>query len=116
MSNEGNTAQSLSDKKYQYYGSSRMFYSGLAIGSTTAWTTVVWSGTTTGFGLQNNVLSQRMMIIGSGASIIEWSFDGGTTRHGTTFGSEILQFDGINKSGIDIRSNAATQVARIWVW
>ena len=115
MASEGNWAQSLSDKKYQYFGSSRNYYTGSTIGSTSTWTFFNFSGTNTGFGPANNVLSNRITLVASGTSLIEWSYNSGASTAGILWGDAFAQ-DGVNVSGLWIRSNAATQVFRLWAW
>ena len=116
MANEGNWSQSLSDKKYQYYGSYRNFYSGCGLGSTAAWAFLNFSGTNTGFGAANNVLANRYALVSSGNSFIQWSWNSGITLGGELYGGQAFTQDGVNASGVWIRSNAASQLVKMWAW
>ena len=112
-------AQGLRDKQYQYFGSNRNFYSGCSLSSGTAYLYVPFSGTTTGFGTASNELSQRIAIASSGVSTAEWTFTSGTTApfpHGAIYGNEALTFDGVNHSGLWLRSNADNSKVRVWGW
>ena len=110
--------QALRDKKNNYYGSQRMFYSGCPVGSTTAWNWVGFSGAGTGFGADGNTEANRIMIIGSNTSVVQFSFDAGTTIHGELGGNanDKLEFHGVNYSGLHVRASAASQKVRIWAW
>lgn len=108
--------QGLSDKKYQYFGSDRSFYSGCALNSGTAWAWAGFSGTNTGFGAHGNELSQRFGIASSGTSVAQWSFDSGTSINGDLYQAEALVFDGVNRSGVWLRTSADSQVIRVWGW
>lgn len=107
----------LRDKQYKYYGSNRNFYSGCSLASGTAYLYVGFSGTTTGFGTASNELSQRIAIASSGVSTGEWSLRGtGTFPDGAVYAGEALTFDGVETSGLWIRSNADNSVVRVWGW
>lgn len=112
--------QSLNDKKYQYFGSERAFYSGIQdIGSTTAWTFLSFSGTNTGFGTAGNEKSQRIAIVSSGTSYLEWSLISGTNavaQAGEVWNGNSITQDGVNVSGLWIRTKAASQKSQIWAW
>lgn len=109
-------SQSWQDKQMQYHGSARMFYSGCPLNSGTAWNWVGFSGTNTGFGAHGNEESQRFAIASSGNSIGQLSFDSGTSIHAHMYPSDSLTFDGLNRSGCWIRTDAASQHFRIWAW
>jgi hypothetical protein len=117
MANEGNYAQSLSDKEYRYFGSDRIFYSGVTPGSTTAYAFINFSGTNTGFGPANNVLNQRVTIVASGgnARAVDFMFRSGTNS-GELWAGESFTMDGVNFSGVWVRSSEATAQARVWAW
>lgn len=108
--------QGLRDKQFRYFGSQRMYYSGLTVGSTTAWNTYVFSGTNNGFGISSDVLSQRFAVVSSGASSVEFSFNAGTTVAGEVFPGQAITLDGVNKSGVDLRAVAAGQLVQVWAW
>jgi len=108
--------QGLQDKKYMYYGSDRMFYSGCPLNSGTAWNYVDFSGTNTGFGTHGNTECQRFSILSSGASIAQLSFNSGTSIHADIYAADSLTMDGVNRSGCWLRSSADTQVVRVWAW
>mgnify|MGYP001601850230 CR=1 FL=1 len=120
MADEGNWRQSLSDKKGNYFGSDRQYYSGLVPGSTSTFNWIDFSGTNTGFGTANNVLSQRWQIVASGgnARIIDWSWLSGTTPYiqGTVIPGEAITQDGVSRSGVWIRSSESTAQVRVWAW
>lgn len=108
--------QAWQDRQRQYQGSDRMFYSGCPLNSGAAWNWVGFSGTNTGFGTHGNEESNRFGIAASGTSVGQFSFDAGTSIHGDIFGSEAIMFDGVNRSGVYLRSNADTQNIRVWGW
>ena len=114
--------QSINDKKYRYFGSSRMFYSGLSLGSTPTYSYVSFSGTNTGFVLEStnttDSLSQRFALASSGTSSADWTWTSGTDAfpHGTIYGGEAFVFDGVNRSGLWVRSSSAGNVIRVWAW
>lgn len=117
----GDAGQSLSDKKYQYFGSQRSYYTGSTIGSTIKQVWFDFSGTNTGFGTANNLLSQRIILAASGGNTapIEWSFVSGisgTVFAGAAWPGEVFTMDGVNQSGIWVRTSAADQVFRVWAW
>lgn len=118
MADENTYKQHLRDKQERYFGNhERNFYIGSVIGSTSAWTYINFSGTNTGFGPANQVLSNRFIIANSGTSFIQWSWNSGTTVHGELYRNpDGLAMDGISASGVWVRSNAATQGFRIWAW
>ena len=109
-------AQGLQDKKYQYYGSDRMFYSGCPLSSGTAWSWVGFSGTNTGFGPHGNTESQRFAIACSGNSVGQLSFNSGTSIHAHLYPADSLTFDGVNRSGCWLRTDVASQLFRVWAW
>jgi len=108
--------QGLKDKKFQYYGSDRTFYSGIGLGSTVTWNFLGFSGTNTGFGAASQELSQRFAIASSGTSYMQWSWNSGLTVGGEVYPSDAVTLDGINQSGVWLRSNAASQLVRVWAW
>ncbi|MFA5133014.1 MAG: hypothetical protein WC444_06835 [Candidatus Paceibacterota bacterium] len=108
--------QGLQDKKYQYFGSDRMFYSGCPLNSGTAWNWVDFSGTNTGFGTHGNTECQRFALASSGTSVGQLSFNSGTSFHADIFPNDSLTFDGVNRSGCWLRSNTDSQVVRVWAW
>jgi len=110
--------QGLRDKQYQYFGSNRSFYSGCSMNSGTAYLYVGFSGTNTGFGTASNELSQRIALASSGVSTAEWAFNSGTDAFpdGALYGNEALTFDGVNQSGLWLRSNADNSKVRVWGW
>lgn len=108
--------QAWQDKQFQYHGSARMFYSGCPLSSGTAWNWVNFSGTNTGFGTHGNEECQRMMIACSGNSLGQLSFNSGTSMHGDLYPADDLSFDGVNRSGCWLRTNANSQLFRIWAW
>lgn len=118
MADEQLTGQDSTSKRDNYFGSSRAFYTGSTVGSTAAWTFINFSGTNTGFGTANNLLANRFLIAGSNTSFIQWSWNSGVAlagELGPTTIKEVYQ-DGINASGVWIRSNVATQIIQIWAW
>ena len=109
-------AQSWQDKQVQFQGSQRMFYSGCPLNSGTAWNWVGFSGTNTGFGPHGNEECNRFGIESSGTSVGQFSFNSGLSLHGDVFGAEAKVFDGVQRSGVWIRSNADSQNMRVWGW
>lgn len=121
MSNEGNVAQSLSDKKYQYFGSNRYYVTGTGVGSATAFTFIDFSGTNTGFGPANGLLSQRIILTTSGTSTYQYSFVGSPAQYtdpvtGRVLPSSTKVFDGSNHSGVWIRTDVASRVLFVEAW
>lgn len=108
--------QGLKDKKFQYFGSARTYYSGLTLGSTIAWSWIDFSGTDTGFGAHGITENQRFAIVSSGTSFMQWSWNSGASLGGELFGADSVTLDGINRSGVWLRSNAASQKVRLWAW
>lgn len=109
------TTQHLEDKKYQYFGSNRFFAVEQSLGSTSAYTFITFSGTNSGFLAEGLELSQRTGVASSGTSVAEITpFSGGQVL--PIYGRDALVFDGLNLSGLWIRSNAASQVIRITAW
>lgn len=117
MTNEGNYVQDSSAKRDQYFGSFRNYYSGLIPGSTSAYTFIGFSGTNTGFGTANNILSNRITIVASGgnARAIDFQIISGILG-GEMYPGEAFARDGVSVSGIWIRSSEATGQVRIWGW
>lgn len=109
-------SQSLRDKQYQFYGSDRVFYSGLNVGSTTAWSFYGFSGTNTGMGTAGNEVCNKFAIVSSGTSFVEWSYNSGTTLAGEIYNGQAVTMDGVNVSGIWLRSNIASQKVQVWSW
>ena len=117
MADEGDFKQDSASKKDQYFGSARDFYIGSTVGSTSAWTFFNFSGTNTGFGTANNILSNRFAIRSSGTSFIQWSINSGTTLSGELYGTNAtFTKDGVNVSGVWVRTNTASQGFQIWAW
>ena len=120
MADEGLTGQSLSDKKHQFYGSSRNYFDRTLYNSGTAFTYIDFSGTYTGFGLANNVLSNHIHIKTSGATtdgiFTQWKFVSGATTpiDGALDSTDNIYLDGVNRSGLWIRVN--TNATRVWIW
>ena len=109
--------QSIRDKEYQYFGSDRVYYSGLGdVGSATAWTFVNFSGTNTGFGTAGNERSQRFAITSSGTSFMQWSYNSGITLAGEVWNGNAITQDGVNVSGVWLRTNATGQKCQVWSW
>jgi len=108
--------QGLKDKKYQYFGSNRVYYSGVPIGSTIAWSWVGFSGTNTGFGPHGNTENQRVALVSSGTSVMQWSYNSGLSIAGELFGGDSFTQDGVNVSGLWVRSSVASQKFRLWAW
>lgn len=108
--------QSLSDKQHNYFGSARVYYSGVALGSTAAWNWVGFSGTNTGFGTHGNEECNRMTLAGSGNSICQWSFNSGASLAGELFGGDAFALDGPRVSGLWMRSSSASQLVQLWAW
>ena len=110
-------ANNLQDKKFFYFGSDRVYYSGVPIGSTVAYTFLGFSGTNTGFGTHGNESSNRIMISSSGTSYVQWSYtESGTKPAGEVWGGNSATLDGVHKSGLWFRSNAASQAFQLWAW
>ena len=108
--------QSLSDKQHNYFGSQKMFYLGSTTGSTSTWAFVNFSGTDTGFGAHGNDTSNRFLLASSGTSFVQWSWNSGTTLAGELYGGANITQDGVNRSGVWLRTNVASQGWQIWAW
>ena len=108
--------QSLTGKQHNYFGSTRGYYSGLGLGSTTAWSFVNFSGTNTGIGTQGNTEANRLIIASSGTSFAQFSYNSGLTLAGEVYGGDTITLDGVSQSGIWIRSNSASQLVQVWGW
>jgi len=93
-----------------------MYYTGCTYNSGTAWNWVGFSGTNTGFGTHSNEESNRIAILPSGNSIMQMSFDGGTSIHGHIYPGDSLTFDGVLRSGCSFRAQSASQKIRMWAW
>lgn len=108
----------LRDKQYQYFGSNRIFYSGITLGSTTAYSFIAFSGTNTKFGAAGNELSNRLSLAASGTSFFQWAYVSGTAPPvtGELWGGNTITQDGIHLSGLWMRSKSASQVLQIWAW
>lgn len=108
----------LKDKQYTYYGSTKGYYSGLAVGSTAAWAFVDFSGTTTGFGTASNELSNRISIVSSGTSYVEWALGSAATmpQAGEIWAGNGFTQDGVHVSGVWVRSDTASQAIQMWAW
>ena len=111
--------QTMSDKRYQFYGSNRVYYSGVPLGSTTAWYWINPSGTDKGFGTNNNILCNRIQLVSSGTSVMQWSYNSGLTIAGDLWGGNATSQDGVNVSGLWVRSDvgaASSQKFQAWFW
>ena len=108
--------QGIRDKQFNYYGSSRGFYSGLGLGSTAAWSFVNFSGTNTGFGTAGNEESNRIMLASSGTSFAQWSYNSGLTIAGEVYGGDTATLDGVHQSGLWVRSKSAGNLVQVWGW
>ena len=108
--------QSIRDKQFNYYGSTRGYYSGISLGSTAAWSFAHFSGTNTGFGTASNEESNRIILASSGTSFAQWSYNSGLTIAGEVYGGDTITLDGIQQSGLWVRSNAASQLVQVWGW
>ena len=108
--------QAWQDKQYMYHGSDRMFYSGCTLNSGAAWNWVGISGLSNGFGTHGNTESQRFSIASSGNSIMELSFNSGTSIHADVYPGDTLTFDGVNRSGCWLRAKESSETARVWFW
>lgn len=102
------------DAQVNYQASRRNYYSGLNLNSGTAFEWFGFSGTTSKFGTNGNECSSRILIAPSGCDA-GFSHDG-TALHGHVFDSESLQFDGMQKSGLHIRSDTDSSFVRVWAW
>lgn len=116
MSSEGNYVQDFRERQKEYFGSQRNFYLASGIGSTSTWAFVNFSGTNTGFGQANNVVSNRIQIVSSGTSFVQYSFGSGVQVDGELYGGETQSRDGTSVSGLWLRSNASSQGYKIWAW
>ena len=110
--------QNWEDKRNSYFGSNRCFYSGISIASSgSSWTWVGISGDNTGFGSEGaEELSQRFAIAPSGTSQAQWSWNNGASVGGEVYGGQRVAFDGVNRSGVWVRSEKDTQLVQIWFW
>ena len=109
----------LIDKQFQFFGSDRVYYSGLAVGSTTKWTFVDFSGTDTGFGTAGNERCHKLTVVSSGTSFVQWSYVSGPNAvqlAGEVWNGNAISMDGVNVSGIWVRSDTAAQSAQVWAW
>lgn len=111
------TQQATADKQTHYFGSQRMFYSGVSLTSGTAYAFVDYSGASSGFGAAQDVLSQRFSIVGSGTSQVQWSWFSGTTPYvnGEIYGNQAIVLDGVSRSGVWVRSEKVSKV-QIFAW
>lgn len=121
MANEGDYNQALYDKKVQFYGSTRWFATGLSISSGTSYVFTNFSGTSTGFGPDHNVLANKVMMCSSGGNTIpvNFMFRSGTQCAGTLQANgNAVTFDGINTSGVWFRCGSSTsaQVVYVYAW
>jgi len=110
--------QSNTQSADQFHGSNKTYYSGLSLSSGAAWTNVSFSGTNWGFGPHSQEEGNRFLIAGSpgNTASIQWSWNSGTTVHGTVWSSEQIAMDGVKRQGVAIRTNTNSQQIRIWVW
>lgn len=117
MASEGNWLQHIKDVERAYKASNRWYYTGSVIGSTSAYTFFNFSGTNSGFGPDNNVVSNRIQIVASGGNtaVIQYGI-GSNIVQGELWAGETQSIDGKNASGLWIRTNTATQQFRLWAW
>jgi len=108
--------QAWQDRQKQYQGSDRIFYSGISLNSGAAWNWVDFSGTNSGFGTHGNEECNRFILASSGNSIGQLSFNSGTSLHGHIYPLDSLVLDGVQRSGCWLRTDAASQLFRIWAW
>ena len=94
-----------------------MFYSGVTLASGTAYAFVDYSGTNSGFGTGQEVLSQRFSIVASGTSQAQWSWFSGTAPYvnGELYGNQAIVLDGVSRSGVWVRSEKDSKV-QIFAW
>ena len=108
--------EGLKDKTWNYHGSDKSYYSGITINSGTSWQFINFSGTFTGFGTESNERNHRFAIVSSGASYMEWSYNNGSSQAGEVWNGNAITQDGVNISGVFLRSKTDAQKVQVFAW